>query len=71
MKIKCGIRRFVALCMVLMLCLTGAVSAETTAEATSTSTSVASAPEVDAGNGVVLYPEWNEEWREYEDSHLP
>lgn len=71
MKIKCGIRRFVALCMVLMLCLTGAVSAETTAEATSTETSVASAPEVDAGNGVVLYPEWNEEWRKYEDAHLP
>lgn len=79
MKIKCGARRFIALCMVLMLCVTGAVSAETTdenaaadvAEATATETSGAVALEVDVGNGVVLYPEWNEEWRKYEDAHLP
>lgn len=71
MKIKCGARRLLALCMVLMLCVTGVAAAETADENVAEAVEETEVAQSDAGNGVVLYPEWNEEWRKYESSHLP
>ncbi len=78
MKIKRGTYRIAVLCLMLTVCVNCVASAQnadsdllqTVTEEIPTPTSEAEAT-VDSGDELVLYPEWNEEWRKYEQSHLP